>query len=137
MQLVFGAPDLVAAYVAGKIGIELCPPFAAIGMTKDGRTLCGGAVFHNYNGTNIDIGLALSGIVTRGLFRALHHYAFRQAKATRLTAITRRSNRTAREQLIRFGFYLEGVSPRYFGPRKADDGFRFVLFSDTKSKFYG
>lgn len=135
IRLVFGEDNAVAAYVGEKIGSGFSPPLATIGMTRDGQTLCGGAVFHNYTGANIDMGLALDVPLNRGLMRALHNYVFEQLKALRCTAITKRSKKKNHKMLKRFGFQFEGVSPRYFGPKKSDDGFRFVFFSDTGSKF--
>lgn len=134
MILVFGQDELVARWMAEKIGIQFVPPFVAIGATKDGQSLCAGALFNNWNGANMDISLAAD-VLSRGAIRDVYDYAFNQAGAVRLTALTKRSNKAMREMLPRLGFRLEGVSLRYFGHRKAHDAFRYVLFKEDASKW--
>ena len=138
MRLVFDQHDLIAEWVSKRIGALIAKPYVAIGATKDGKTLCGGAVFNNWNGHNIEITLASEGGLTRGTIRAVYHYLFEQSKAGRVTAHTRRSNKAMREMLPRFGFVPEfGGQParRYYGPNKADDAFVFVLTPENASKF--
>lgn len=138
MQLVFGQHDLVAGWVSERIGALISKPYVAIGATKDGKALCGGAVFNNWNGHNIEISLASEGCLTRGTIRAVYHYLFEQSKAGRVTAHTRRSNTAMREMLPRFGFVPEfGGQParRFYGPNKADDAFVFVLFPENARKY--
>jgi hypothetical protein len=135
LRLVFGADDLVASYVGANLQQIMVPPYTAIGGTVDGETLCIGAVFNQWNGSNLDISLYGPGALRRGAIRAVYHYAFEQTGAQRLTAITRRSNKTMQRLLPRFGFQFEGTSKRFFGPSKADDGLRFVLFPEQARKW--
>jgi hypothetical protein len=133
--LVFGQDELVAQYVLGNLGLPLVPPYTAIGGTRDGQTLCIGAVFNQYNGSNIEITLYGPGALTRGAIRGVYHYAFDQLRVNRVSAKTRRSNKNMQRLLPRFGFKFEGISARYFGPEKADDAIRFVLFPDDARKW--
>jgi RimJ/RimL family protein N-acetyltransferase len=133
MQLVFGQHDLVADWVSEKIGALIAKPYVAIGAMRDGK-LCAGWVFNHWNGHNIEISWA-SEFLTRGMIRAVHHYVFVQSGAGRVSALTRRSNKTMREMFPRFGFEFEGVQRRYYGPNKADDAFLFVLFPENARKF--
>lgn len=135
MILVFGQDELVAQYVFGNLGLPLVPPYTAIGGTRDGQTLCIGAVFNQFNGSNIEINLYGPGALTRGAIRSVYHYAFEQLGVNRVSAKTRRSNKTMQRLLPRFGFKFEGISERYFGPEKADDAIRFVLFPDDARKW--
>ncbi len=135
VTLVFNQHDTVACWVSEKIGTLISPPYVAIGATKDGHSLCGGAVFNDWNGHNIEITLASDGCLTRGTIRAVYHYLFNQSKAGRVSAHTRRSNKAMREMFPRFGFEFEGVARRYYGPAKADDAFLFVLFPENARKF--
>ena len=135
IQLVFGQDELVANWVSAKTRALIAPPYVAIGATRDGKTLCTGAVFNCWNGHNIDISLASENGITRGAIRAIYSYAFDQIRAGRVSAKTRRSNKTMRNMLPRFGFRFEGVSQRYFGPTKADDAFLFVLLPENARKF--
>lgn len=135
MQLVFGQDTIVADYVFNNLGLALVPPYTAIGGTKDGKTLCIGAVFNQFNGSNIEITLFGPGGLTRGNIRGVYHYIFEQLKVNRVSAKTRRSNKSMQRLLPRFGFKFEGISARYFGPQKADDAIRFVLFPDDARKW--
>jgi hypothetical protein len=55
--------------------------------------------------------------------------------ARRLAATTRRSNKSMQRLLPRLGFEFEGVARRFFGPRRGDDGLRFVLFPEQAGKW--
>ena len=127
MKLIFGSDDFVAAWVMSRIGHPISPPYTAIGMTVDDAMLCGGVVFNDWNGANIAITVAVDRPPTRGIIRALQHYAFEQAGAIRISAQTRRANKRARKALERLGFEYEFVRQNYFGPAKGDDAFCYVL----------
>lgn len=135
IQLVFDQHDLVADWVVERIGALIAKPYVAIGATRDGKTLCGGAVFNNWNGHNIEITLASEGCLTRGTIKAVYNYLFVQSKAGRVSAQTRRSNKVMRNMFPKFGFEFEGVARNFYGPKRADDAFRFVLFPDNARKF--
>lgn len=128
MRLVFGYDNAVAEWVGKNLGVTIYPPFTAIGGTHDGLTLCSGVVFNCYNGSNIDITMYGPHGLTRGAISIVYQYVFDQLKVNRLTALTRRSNKRMRQILPRLGFRYEGISARYFGPHRADDAVRFVLF---------
>ena len=126
----------IAEWVSIRVNAPIIPPYVAIGMTEDERLYCGGVIFNNWNGANIELTIAMDCPVTRGILRAIYHYVFIQSKATRLTAHTRRDNAKARRLLPRLGFQFEGVAKRYYGPNRPDDALCYALFPDTKSKFY-
>ncbi len=131
----FGADAAIAEWLSQRLGQRMVPPYVCIGMTDDERTYCGGALFNNWNGFNIDISVAMDRPITRSALRAIHNYVFIQIKATRLTANTKRSNRRARKLLPRLGFEFEGVARRFYGPNKSDDAFCFALFPES-NKLY-
>jgi hypothetical protein len=131
VRLIFGEDDRVAEWVGEKLGLKMFPPYVAIGGTIDGP-LCIGVVFNNWNGFNFDISLYGPNALTRGAIRSVYHYAFIQAGAERLTAITKRSNENMQELLPRFGFTFEGESPKYFGE---EDAMRFCLLKETAEKW--
>lgn len=134
IQLIFGQHELVAGWVSDKIGALISPPYSTIGAARDDK-LIGGAVFNGWNGHNIEITLASEGCLTRGTIRAVYHYLFVQSRAGRVSAHTRRSNKIMRAMFPRLGFEFEGIAKRYYGPTKADDAFRFVLFPDKARTF--
>lgn len=132
MNLVFGDDQRIADWVGNELGIVMAPPYTAIGGTRDGSTIEIGVVFNNWNGANLDISLVSRRGLSRGAIRAVYHYVFKQAKARRLTAITRRSNELMQRQLPRFGFELEGESRCYFGD---EDALRYVLLPELAKKW--
>ena len=134
MKLIFNEHDHIAAWVSEQIGYLISKPYVAIGAERDG-VLCGGAVFNNWNGSNIEITLASNRCLTRGTIRAIYHYLFIQSKACRVTAHTKRSNRAMREMFPRLGFEFEAVAKRFYGQNKQDDAFVFALFYENARKF--
>lgn len=132
MKLVFGEDDRVAKWVGDHLNIQMTPPYVAIGGTLNGQDLRIGVVFNNWNGSNFDISLYGPRSLRRGDLRAIYHYAFEQAGAVRLTAITRRSNENMQRMLPRLGFEPEGESKFYFGN---EDAVRFVLFRQAAEKW--
>lgn len=132
MRLIFGEDERIAKWVGERIGIAMCPPYVAIGGTRYGTDIDIGVVFNNWNGANMDISLASKYALTRGAIRSVYRYAFVQAGAKRLTAITKPSNDLMLKQLPRFGFIFEGPSARYFGD---EDGLRFALFPENAKKW--
>ena len=137
MHLVFGRDELVCQWVCERIGMQIAPPYTAIGGTRDRQSLCAGTVFNCWNGANIDITLATDGGLSRGAIRGIYHYMFVQLGALRATAHTRRSNKKMRELLPRLGFTKEpeGVLRNFYGPHKADDAFVFALFPENARKW--
>lgn len=127
MQLVFGHDAEVGAWAAEKIGIPLSPPFVAIGIADKGE-LKGAAIYNNWNRWQVEISLYAPGCFTRGNIRALMlAYPFDDLGAGRLTARTKRSNKTMQRLFPRLGFEMEGVLKRFYGPTKADDAFIYRL----------
>ncbi len=137
MRLVYGRHDDVAEWVSERIGTIIAKPYVAIGATRDGETLCGGAVFNNYNGSNVDISLASDRCLTKGTIRGIFHYCFVQSKVLRVTAATRRSNKKMRRILRKFGFEFEGIAKQYYGESRKDDAFVFALFKDKAARWLG
>ena len=137
MNAVFGHDDLVAQWVSAKTGDVYSPPYACIGFTRDGQSLCAGVVFNNWNGSNVEISLASDAGITRDNIRAVYRYAFLQCGANRITAHTKRSNRAMRALLPRLGFSKEpeGVLPRFYGPKRGDDAFVYGAYPETVRKW--
>lgn len=140
MRLVFppneAASKQIAEWVSIRVESQISPPYVAIGMTDDDRLYCGGVIFNNWNGANIEFTMAMDRPLTRGVLRAIYHYVFIQSKATRLSAHTRRSNKRVARLLPRLGFQFEGVAKRFYGPNRSDDALCYAIFPDTTSKLY-
>jgi len=134
LRLILGCDEMVASWVGEKLGTVIQPPYTAIGLTKDGLDLCARAVFNDFTGSNVEMTVASTG-VSKGFARAIAAYVFRQLGVNRLSIKTKRSNKAVQRLAPRLGFKFEGISARYFGPSKADDAIRYVLFPEDARKW--
>ena len=130
MRLLFGHDAAVGEWVASRIphvgSSANLGPFVAIGVCSD--KLEAGVVFHNYVQSygNIEVTCAAdsSRWLTSRLATGIMHYPFYQLGCQRVTALTPRKARPARQFLEKFGFRQEGVVRRGFG---SDDMFVYGL----------
>jgi RimJ/RimL family protein N-acetyltransferase len=120
VKLLFGNDRYVAEIVGDALGIFISPPYTAIGFLDDAGSIRGGAIFNNYNQSNIEVTVYAKNIATRGMIRAVMHYVFVQLNCNRLTARTRKSNKVAQKMLPRMGFKYEATLQLYYGPDKND-----------------
>lgn len=134
MRLVFGQDDLIASEVGRALQTVIHPPYTAIGFADASNTLRGGAVFNNYNGSNIELTMFAPRAVTKGLIRSIVHYVFVQLECNRLSARTKRSNKPAQVMLPKIGFKYETTLKQYFGKEKSNDAVLFCLDSKTASE---
>lgn len=133
MRLVFGEDVAVADWVGDRLGVLIVPPYTALGVIDARGALRGGAVFNDYNGSNIEVTIAGPGAMQRGVLRAGFHYVFAQLGCERVSAKTRRSNAVMRKMLPRLGFRWEGLARRYYGPARGDDACLYgMLKADCK-----
>jgi hypothetical protein len=135
VKVVLGCDALVADYIGKGLGVEFQPPFTAIGFTRDEKELCFGALYNCWNGSNIEVTVYGPQAVDRAIIRAVLAYPFRQLNASRLTARTKRSNRTMQKLLPRLGFAFEGTQKRFFGPNREDDALLFAMFPEQAEKW--
>lgn len=113
------------------------PPFSAIGILNNDGRLSGGWLINDYNGFNAELTVYAPGCFVRRTIRACLANAFIDHKLLRLSASTRRDNARMRKILPRIGFEFEGLRRRYYGSRKRDDAFTYVLFRDKASRWIG
>jgi hypothetical protein len=94
----------------------MTPPYTAIGFLDRTGAIVAGFVFYGYvPGGNIDMAGACRGRLTRGVLRAIAHYAFEQSGARASRCARRRALTSAIDQLKRAGFKPEAVSPDWYG----------------------
>lgn len=133
MTPLIGHDQTVGEWVGKKLNKQIVQPYTAIGWIDADGTLKGGAVFNNWNGSNIEITIYGPGAFRRGSIVAAINYVFRQLNAHRLTATTERANKTMRRMLPRMGFKFESVQPKFYGPLRRNDGIVFrMLRADTR-----
>ena len=134
MRLLFGQDKYVAECVGYGLGTVFSGPYVALGFLDDTGTVRGGAIFNNYNGSNIEVTVYAPKMAARGLIRAVLHYAFVQLKCNRLSARTRKNNKLAQKSLLRMGFVSEAKLPLYYGPNKNDAAILYRMDRETALK---
>lgn len=134
MKLLFGQSEYVGQAMAVALGTVFSGPYEAIGFLDDSGNLRGGALFNNYNGSNIEVSVYAPNIATRGMIRAVMHYAFAQLGCNRITARTRKDNKTAQKMLPRMGFRYEASLKLYYGPRPNDAAVLYMIDRETALK---
>lgn len=137
MRLVVDEDPRVAEWAQDRLGPLLFTAFRAFGVEGSGGALCGAMLFHDYNGSNIEITIYGPGCINRRFIRYAFDYAFRVNRAARLTARTRRSNARMRKMLPKLGFIYEGTSKQYFGPNRGDDALNYALFPPAAARWMG
>lgn len=111
---------VVAQWVADQIGHGLdWGPCEAIGVVDKNDNLIGGVVFNAYQPQyrNIEVSFAAirSDWLTPSLVRGIVGYAFDQLDCARITSLTPKKNRKARQFLQKFGFVHEGTIRKGYG----------------------
>lgn len=119
MQLLVGHDVAVATWVGEKIGVPMIPPYTALGWIDDRGLLRIGFVFFGYNGSNMDVAIAMTHSLTRGVIRAVAHYIFEQSGCVRCTLRPPRKNVAACSILKRLGFVQECICKRFYGSEDA------------------
>ena len=131
----------IADFVASRIpGMDSFGPCSAIGVVDRDHHIAGGVVYHDYQPQwgNIQLSFASDrpDWLTPSLIRGLLFYPFYQLGCERITCLTPKRNRRARQFLQKFGFRYEGNVRRGFG---TDDCIiSGLLRSEWEShRFYG
>lgn len=127
VNLVFGHDDVVAAWAEKRFGYEIPNRFCSVGVIRADGSLCGAAVFHNFNRANVEISFYGPRAITLGVAVGLMQFVFERFKISRVTAMTQRANRSVVKGLPKVGFKFEGVARRFYGDRKRLDGIMFGL----------
>lgn len=125
--MTFERDDAAAAAILGwEFGVVICPPFSGFVQRHEGRPVL--AVLLNcFTGNDVHLTVAGKRPVSVGACREIHRMCFDGLRVSRVTAITREGNLSARKSLSRIGFQQEGVLRSHFG---AEDG---ILYGLTKA----
>ena len=138
MNLLVNEDERVAAWAQDRLKAPLLfTAYRAFGVADDDGELRGAMLFHDYNGSNIEITIYGPGCVKRALIRYAFDYAFHVNGAARLTARTRRGNARMRKMLPKMGFVYEGTSKNYYGPNRGDDALNYALFPPAAARWMG
>ncbi|UIJ43795.1 GNAT family N-acetyltransferase [Sphingomonas cannabina] len=114
----------VARFVSERLGFGLCPPYAALGVVRDGE-IAGGVVFNHFEGADVHVSVAGCGW-TRAFLRAVGTYVYDKLGCERMTAIT--ADEVVATFAERLGGQYEGRLRSHFGPGK--DAFVMGILRD-------
>jgi len=130
MTPIFGHDDAIAKIVGAQLGLNIIPPYTAIGFADANGNLCGGAVFNSYNKSNIDVTVYLPRM-DRTAIQTMVAYVFVQLECNRMTARTKNSNVRTKKVLEKLGFKFEAVLKDWFGTGKKNAGVMYRLDKQT------
>ena len=137
MRLVLGQDETVGLFAAQKIGIPIIPPYTSMGIVDDADELVGAIIYNSYNKFDIEISFYGPGAMHRRFIRAAFAYPFEQLNVLRLTAKTKRSNKTMCKLLPRLGFVFEATLKNHFGPTRGDDAILYRMSRTEAAKWIG
>lgn len=134
--LLINSDVAVTHWAFEKFNVFSQPVDMAVGVTHPELGLVGAFFFHYYNGHNVELSYYGPGTVSSGIVRAMARITLSRFNASRLTVVVRKKRKRLLRVLPRFGFRLEGVQRRHFGPTDGarDTGVRFVLFREDLEK---
>lgn len=104
----------VAEYVGEKVGHIIYPPWAAMGIERDGKIVCG-AVFNCFTGYDCHLIIAAEkGAITRNFLKEMGRYVGELMGCGRITFITEQPD--VIDLAKRLGGQPEGRIRNHFGP---------------------
>lgn len=129
--LIFDADEVVVEYICKKYSLTPIKYDQAVGIVEDGM-LCGGILFHGWNGYNVELDYYGDRTVTLGIVRCLARISVSTFKVSRVTLLVGQRNRQLIRALQKLGFFLEGVQRRYYGDTdtRRNTGVRLVMFRE-------
>jgi len=103
-----------------------------LGLVGANDSLIGCILFHNWNGSNVELSYYGSKALSSGIIKCLARFIICTFSASRLTVTVSKRKRGLLKSLQRFGFKLEGTQRCYYGKRDCsrNTGVRFVMFRD-------
>lgn len=123
MRLVHGRPDIFVPYLVQRIPHAQSSTFghaATMGVVSEGGEILGAVAFHNYQPEYLSIEVSTAADtrrwLTKHIIQQIFGYPFVQLGCERVFAVTPRRAKGARAFLKTFGFQLEGVGRKGFGP---------------------
>lgn len=119
MRSVFGLDEYVCAWVEERVDADIIKG-RGIGFF-DGDRLIAGVAYSNYRGCDIEILAAAEHKrwLSKGVLYTIFAYPFIQLGCLRVTAITAKKNKHARQFIEKIGFRLEGMHPKAMDGRDA------------------
>jgi len=102
-------PNWVGGWIAKQIGGSFCPAHSTtIGLTPDGRQLCAGVLYEQYNGRSIVAHIAVSGRMTPAFLAAIFDYPFNVCGVEKVISPIPSDNAASIRLCAKMGFRQEG-----------------------------
>jgi RimJ/RimL family protein N-acetyltransferase len=104
----------------------------AFGIIDSKGKLCGGILFQNFNGVNLELSYYGPRTVSCAIVRIIARTAIEFFNVSRLTVVTSRRNKRLIRGLMKLGFKLEGIQRCFYGheDNKKNTGVRLAVFRD-------
>lgn len=118
---------LFAAYGQPPLKFDRC-----LGVVDNVGELVGYVLFHNWNGSNIELSYYGENTMTPGIIRCIARFIICTFDPARLTVIISKRNRRFLRSVQKIGFKLEGAQRCFYGKKDVarNTGIRFVMFRD-------
>ena len=131
-RLLIRSPDRdreIGMWISEKVDVEYVEGDVCFGVEQDGK-LIGGAMFNDYNGSNIYIHQRMDSPygMTRELLHAVFSFAFEFLKVRRVSAAVLGSNRKAIDLDLKLGFEVDGVLKKFLPD---DDLIHMVMWPEN------
>lgn len=116
----------VVQFVISKTGIEVCPPYTAMGIERDGKIVAG-TIFSQFERQDVHVTVAGErNAFTRKYLKAVGNYVFSELGCIRLTIVSEQPK--VIEIATRLGAHTEGRIRNHFGPGR--DGILLGILKD-------
>lgn len=110
----------------------------AVGLSEDGgATLCGGFMYTNFNGSDVELHFYGPGLLKTRVFRAMFYIAAVVFNVNRMTIRTRKEHMA--RGVTKLGAVYEGTVRRLYGPSDGDNhaAKQFAFFRERINQIAG
>lgn len=130
--LVIDRDEVVAKWAYTEYNLHEMPVDRAVGIIDGRGYLVGAALFHNFNGANVELSYYGPNTLTSNIARALARIAVGIFNVARLTVVTSKRNKRLIRGLLKLGFRLEGTQRCFYGhdDNTRNTGVRLAAFRD-------
>ena len=132
-NLLLGYDDQVANWAFNNFGYERSRYDLAVGIIDDG-SIVGAALFHSYNGPDVEISYYGPKTMTLGIARACAKMAMDYWGVSRVTARTSRKNKMMTRGIKKIGFEYEGICHKGYGD---EDAVMYGLYGKNLARLAG
>jgi RimJ/RimL family protein N-acetyltransferase len=132
-NLLLGHDDQVANWAFTRFGYERSRYDMAVGIVDDG-SLVAAALFHSYNGPDVEISYYGPKTMTLGVVKQLAKLAVEGLGVSRITARTAKNNKAMKKGIKKIGFEFEGVRHNAYGKY---DALMYGLYGANLAKLAG